>query len=110
MNKSAGSIKQKVKINENPDYDIFIKPVLKTRVQELADCRREREFSGLDDDLHKLLMKSNATLLKSEEYLPTTSANDKQTLTRQRLDQQRGSRNRAQNRYWTRGDPPSCLI
>ena len=94
------SIKQKEKINENPDDAIYCYPVWKTRTQELADRRREREFPGLDDDLHSLLVKSNATLVKSEEHLPT-SVNDKQTLSRQELDQQRESRNRAQNRYWT---------
>jgi hypothetical protein len=96
-----GSIKQKEKINKNPDDDIYCYPVWKSRTKELADRRREREFPGLDDDLHKLLAKSNATLVKSEEHLPTTSVNDKQTLSRQELDQQRESRNRVQNRYWT---------
>lgn len=41
VNKSMRSIKQKVKINKNPDDDIFIKPVCKTRTQELADHRRK---------------------------------------------------------------------
>ncbi|MFL6377612.1 MAG: hypothetical protein ACJ72R_09155 [Nitrososphaeraceae archaeon] len=48
-----------------------------------------------------MLEKIGGTLIKSEEYLQTTSVNDKQTLSRQELDQQRESRNRAQNRYWT---------
>ncbi len=60
-----------------------------------------REFPGLDDDLRKPLVKSNATLVKSEEHLPTSSVNNKQTLCRQELDQRRESRNRAQNRCWT---------
>lgn len=99
----GSSIKQKEKINKNPDDDIYCYPVWKTRTQKLADRRREREFPGLDDDLHKLLVKSNATLVRSEEHLPTTSSvNDKQTLSRQDLDQQqRESWNRVQNRYWT---------
>lgn len=97
-----GTIKQKEKINENPDDEIFIIPVWKSRNQELADRMRQREFPGSDDIL-PLLEKVGGTLVRSEEYLPTTSSNHKQTLSRQELDQQqkRESRNRAQNRYWT---------
>ena len=47
-----------------------------------ADHRRQREFPGLDDDLHKLLVKSNATLVKSEEHLPQ---DDKEMLRREEL-------------------------
>jgi hypothetical protein len=106
-----GKIKLKsnnISTNKNPhnnDDDIYCYPVLKSRKQELEDRLRKREFPGLDDDLHKLLVKSNATLIKSEEHLPTTttsSVNNKQTLSRQDLDQQqRESWNRVQNRYWT---------
>jgi hypothetical protein len=94
----GSSIKQKEKINKNPDGDIYCYPVCKTRTQELADRRREREFPGLDDDLHKLLLKSNATLVKSEEHLPQGA---KETCDKRELERQRESRNRAQNRYWT---------
>jgi len=92
-----GSIKQKEKINENPDDEIFIIPVWKSRTQELADRIREREFPG-SDDIMPMLRKINATLVKSEEYLPT---GDKKTFSKQRLDEQRGSWNKAQGRYWT---------
>lgn len=96
-----GSIKQKEKINGNPDDEIFIIPVWKSRNQELADRIRQREFPGSDDIL-PMLEKVGGTLIKSEEYLPTTSSvNDKQSLSRQELDQQRESRNKAQGRYWT---------
>jgi integrase/recombinase XerD len=88
---------EKEKINENPDDDVFIKPVWKTRTQELADRRREREFPG-SDDIMPMLRKNKATLVKSEEYLHT---GDKETFSKQRLDEQRESRNRTQGRYWT---------
>ena len=66
-----------------------------------AMLERTHEFPALDDIL-PTLEKVGGTLIKSEEYLPTTSlVNDKQSLSRQELDQQRESRNRAQNRYWT---------
>jgi hypothetical protein len=83
-----GSIKQKEKINENPDDEIFTIPVWKGRNQELADRMRQKEFPGSDDML-PMLEKVGGTLIKSEEYLQTTSENDKQTLSRQELDQQR---------------------
>ncbi|MDQ3969548.1 MAG: hypothetical protein M3275_14285 [Thermoproteota archaeon] len=79
------------------------KQCIYSSIRGRGERRREREFPRLYDDLHKLLVKSDATLVKSEEHLSTTSSvNDKQTLSRQELDQQqRESRNRAQNRYWT---------
>ncbi|MFL6323274.1 MAG: hypothetical protein ACJ71P_10385 [Nitrososphaeraceae archaeon] len=95
-----GSTKQKEKIKENPDDDVYIILVWKSRNQELADRMSQREFPG-SDDIVPMLEKIGGTLIKSEEYLQTTSVNDKQTLSRQELDQQRESRNRAQNRYWT---------
>jgi hypothetical protein len=49
-----GSIKQKEKINENPDNEIFIIPLWKSRNQELADRMRQREFPGSDDILPML--------------------------------------------------------
>ena len=67
----------------------------------LGMLKIREEFPGLDDYLQKPLVKSNAILVKSEEHLPTSSVNNKQTLCRQELDQRRESRNRAQNRYWT---------
>ena len=81
----------------NPDNDIYCYPVRKTRTQELADRRREREFPG-SDHIMPMLRKINATLVKSEEYLPTA---DKETFSKQQLDEQRGSWNKAQGRYWT---------
>jgi hypothetical protein len=92
-----GSIKQKEKINENPDDEIFIMPVWKSRNQELADRMRQREFPGSDDIL-PMLEKVGGTLIRSEEYLPTR---DKETMSNKELDKERESRNKAQGRYWT---------
>jgi hypothetical protein len=63
-----------------------------------ADCMRQREFPGSDDIL-PMLEKVGGTLIKSEEYLPRL-VNDKQSLSRQELDQERESRNKAEGRYW----------
>jgi hypothetical protein len=78
---------------------LYLATVFQSLVVQVPDCRREREFPG-SDDLRPMLKRVGATLVKSEEHLPT-SVNGKQTLSRQELDQQRESRNRAQNRYWT---------
>lgn len=93
----VGTIKQKEKINENPDDEIFIMPVWKSRNQELDDRRRQREFPGSDDIL-PMVEKVGGTLIKSEEHLPP---GDKETLSKQEFDQRRESRNKAQGRYWT---------
>jgi hypothetical protein len=93
----GSSIKQKEKINKNPDDEIFIIPLGKTRNQELADRMRQREFPGSDDIL-PMLEKIGGTLIKSEEYLPTC---DKETFSKQELDQRRESKNKVQGRYWS---------
>jgi hypothetical protein len=94
----GSSIKQKEKINKNPDDEIFIMPVWKSRNQELADRLRQREFPGSDDIL-PMLEKIGGTLIKSEEHLPQGA--DKETMSNEELDKQRESRNKFQNRYWT---------
>ncbi|MDQ3968547.1 MAG: hypothetical protein M3275_09150 [Thermoproteota archaeon] len=102
-NNNSSRKKQKPKMeggktdDGKPDEDVFVVSQ-GTRTQELADRRRQREFPGLDDDLHKLLVKSNATLVKSEEHLPDVG---KETISNEGLDKQRESRNKFQNRYWT---------
>ena len=100
VTKAYGYYQAKGKDQQNPDDEIFIIPLWKSRTQELADRMRQMEFPGSDDIL-PMLEKVGGTLIKSEEHLPTTSVNDKQTLSRQELDQQRESRNKAQGRYWT---------
>jgi hypothetical protein len=92
-----GSIKQKEKINKNPDDEIFIIPVWKSRNQELADRMRQREFPGSDDIL-PMLEKIGGTLIRSEEYLPVVG---KETMSNEEFAKQRESRNKFQNRYWT---------
>lgn len=91
------SIKQKEKISKNPDEEIFIIPLWKSRNQELADRMRQREFPGSDDIL-PLLEKVGGTLIRSEEYLPNV---DKETMSSEELYKERESRNKSQNRYWT---------
>ena len=92
-----GSIKQKEKINENPDDEIFIVPVWKSRNQELEDRMRQSEFPGSDDIL-PMLEKIGGTLIRSEEYLPVVG---KETMSNEELDKERESRNKSQNRYLT---------
>ena len=70
-----GNIKQKEDINENPDDNIFVLPVGKSRTQEMRERRQTQEFPGLDDDLKKTLRNIGGTLVRSEEYLPPSSSN-----------------------------------
>ena len=94
-----GSIKQKEKINKNPDDDIYCYPMMKTRKQELEDHRKQREFPGLDDDLKSILNKTGGKLIKSVEYLPTTG--DSQTYSSDDLKKLNGYQNPKQGRSYT---------
>jgi len=71
-----------------------------TRKEIMAKRMREKQF-GDYSDIESMLKRVGGTMISQTEHIPQLPG-DKQTLSRQELSQQqRESRNRAQNRYWT---------
>jgi len=93
-----GSVESSVP--KDVEEQIFPIAHVPTRTEQREQRIKDREF-GNYDDIKPMLRKVGGTMIKQEEHLPTTSVNDKQTLSRQEPDQQRESRNTAQGRYWT---------
>ena len=70
----------------NPDEQVgFVSKG--TRMEELRQKKQAQEFPGLDDDLRRIVANAKGTIVKTEEYLPTTG--DKDTLTADELDKER---------------------
>jgi hypothetical protein len=64
-----GNIKQKEQVNQNPDNDIFVKPLSKSRKEELAERRRQKGQASYDD-IKNMLQNVGGHIVASEEYLP----------------------------------------
>jgi hypothetical protein len=63
------NIKQKEQVNQNPDDNIFVKPIGKSRKEELADRRKQRGQASYDD-IKNMLQNVGGHIVTSEEYLP----------------------------------------
>jgi hypothetical protein len=94
-----GNIKQKERINKesNNDDDIYCVPLMKSRTQQLEERRRQRDMRYLDD-MKDIMIKRNYTVVKSEQYLPTS---DMRTVSREELKKMHEYRNTKQRNYYT---------
>ncbi len=75
-----GSIKQKEQVSDNPDDQVWVKPLMKSRKQQLAE-KYERKTLGNYDDIKPMLQKMKAQIVNQVETLPkgdyeTYSKND----------------------------------
>lgn len=64
-----GSIKQKEKVGVNVNDEIYVRPITKTRTQEMQDRLKERQF-GNYDDLKDYLGRVGGHMVHQTETLP----------------------------------------